>query len=351
MLFSKRPSSKRLSLKRNLVLMGTALSFSLTLSSAQAAEYDWKFQASETAGEVSFKIKQEWADRIETMTDGRVAIEIMPINSVVGPTETLEAVSAGILQGHITDPSYFSGQNPAFGMLGNLVGAWSDPNDFLAYMKHGGGEDLYNELVEPYGVHLIGAMTFPLESIPSTVPIKSLDDFKGLKIRAPQGMVYNIFERIGATPVNLPGSEVYTGLEKGVIDAADSTVLSNNDAMGLHSFAPYPLYPGFHSMPMNAISINKKIWDGLPEDLKVTLKTAFDAMAYDLVARLQAQDIKTLQKLKQDPDVHPFDLPDSERKKFRQAAEQEWKVWADKNDMTAKIYDSVTAFLRSRNLL
>lgn len=327
----------------SIVLMG--------LSAAQAAEYEWKFQASENSGEPSFKIKQEWTKKITTLTDGRVEIEVMPVNSVVGPTETLSAVSAGILQGHMTDPSYFSGQDPAFGMLGNLVGAWSDPYDFLEYMKYGGGEELYNELAEPYGTHLIATATFPLESIPSTVPIRTLADFKGLKIRAPQGMVYNIFERIGATPVNLPSSEVYTSLEKGLIDAADRTVLSNNDSTGLHAFAPYPLYPGFHSMPMVAVSINKAIWDDLPDDLKVTLETAFDGMAYDLIARLKQQDIETLQKLLEDPDVHPFDLPTEERKKFRQAAEKEWKVWAGKNEMTQKVYDSATAFLKSRNLL
>ncbi|WP_442486727.1 TRAP transporter substrate-binding protein [Halomonas litopenaei] len=320
-------------------------------ASAHAAEYEWTFQASETAGEPSFKIKQEWAERIGTMTDGRVAIEVLPINSVVGPTETLQAVSSGILQGHMTDPSYFSGQNPAFGMLGNLVGAWNDPYDFLEFMNNAGGEELYNELVEPYGAHLVAAATFPLESIPSTVAIESLEDFEGLKIRAPQGMVYNIFERIGATPVNLPGSEVYTGLEKGVIDAADSTVLSNNDAQGLHAFAPYPLYPGFHSMPMIAVSVNKDIWDGLPEDLQTTLETAFDAMAYDLIARLKAQDIEALARLQEDPEVHPFDLPDEERKAFRQAAEQEWQEWAGKNEMTQKVYDAATGFLTARGQL
>ena len=329
-----------------------AASIAITAAaSAQAAEYEWTFQASETAGEPSFKIKQEWAERIETMTDGRVAIEVLPINSVVGPTETLQAVSSGILQGHMTDPSYFSGQNPAFGMLGNLVGAWNDPYDFLEFMNNAGGEDLYNELVEPYGAHLVAAATFPLESIPSTVAIESLEDFEGLKIRAPQGMVYNIFERIGATPVNLPGSEVYTGLEKGVIDAADSTVLSNNDAQGLHAFAPYPLYPGFHSMPMIAVSVNKDIWDGLPEDLQTTLETAFDAMAYDLIARLKAQDIEALARLQEDPEVHPFDLPDEERKAFRQAAEQEWQEGAGKNEMTQKVYDAATGFLTARGQL
>ena len=104
-------------------------------------------------------------------------------------------------------------------------------------------------------------------------------------------------------------------------------------------------------MPMIAVSINKDIWDGLPEELQTTLKTAFDGMSYDLIARLKEQDIETLQRLQDDPDVHPFNLPEEERQKFRTAAEQEWQEWASENEMTQKIYDSATAFLRSRNLL
>ena len=128
-------------------------------------------------------------------------------------------------------------------------------------------------------------------------------------------------------------------------------MFATNQAQGLHEFAPYPLYPGFHSMPMIAVSINKEIWDGLPEDLQTTLEVAFDRMAYDMIARLSAQDIEVLQKLEQDPNVHPYNLPDEERKKFRQAAEQEWKEWAGRNEMTQKIYDSATSFLKARGQL
>ena len=177
---------------------------------AQAAEYEWTFQTSETSGEPQYEIKKEWAENVETMSGGRISIEILPVNAVVGPTETLQAVSAGILQGHLTDPSYFAGQNPAFGMMGNLVGAWGDPVEFLDYMNYAGGEEIYNELAEPYGVHLIGAAATGLETLVSSRPIRTVEDMEGLKVRAPQGMVYNIFERIGATPVNLPGSEVFT---------------------------------------------------------------------------------------------------------------------------------------------
>ncbi len=338
---------KRLTLGSAAVVLGGAL----TAQTAWAAEYEWTFQTSETAGEPQFEIKRQWAENVETMSGGRIAIEILPVGSVVGYDQTLTPVGSGILQGHLTDPSYFSGTNPAFGMFGNLVGAWGDPHEFLAYMKHAGGEELYNELAEPYGVHLIGAAATGLEAFVSSRPIRSVEDLEGLKLRAPQGMVYNIFEKAGATPVNLPSSEVFTALDKGVIDAADNTVFATNHQQGLHEFAPYPGYPGFHSLPMVAVSLNKEIWDGLPEDLKRILEVSVDDLAYDMVARLKALDLEAVRDARADPDITVVDMPADERAKFRRIAQEEWDVWAGKNDMTQRVYDSVVQFLGGRGLM
>ncbi|UYG08697.1 TRAP transporter substrate-binding protein [Halomonas sp. M4R1S46] len=318
---------------------------------AQAAEYEWTFQTSETAGEPQFEMKKAWADNVEQMSDGRIAIEILPVGAVVQANQTLQAVESGILQGHMTDPSYFTGRDPAFGMIGNLVGAWSDPYDFLDYMNNAGGEELYNKLVEPYGLHLIGAAATGLESLPSTKPIRSVEDMQGLKLRAPEGMVYNIFEAAGATPVNLPGSEVYTGLEKGVIDAADYTVFATNQSQGLHEFAPYPLYPGFHSLPMVSVSLNKEIWDSLPADLKAILETSVDDLAYEMVAELKTRDLEAVREARQNPDIEIIDLPAEERTKFRNIAKEEWATWAEKNEITGEFYESVVAYLENHNLL
>ncbi len=332
-------------------LLSAAVGLALLSQGALAADYEWTFQTSESAGEPQYKIKQQWAADIETMSGGRVHIEILPTGAVVPHNQTLDAVGSGILQGHLTDPSYFSGLNPAFSMLGNLVGAWGDPLEFLEYMQFGGGEALYNELVEPYNVHLIGAAATGLEAFVTKKPIRSVEDLKGLKVRAPEGMVYEIFAKAGAAPVNLPGSEVYTGLEKGVIDAADYTVFSTNHAQGLHQFARYPNYPGFHSLPMVAVSMNKQIWDGLPADIKTIMETATDALAYNLVFKLKARDLEAVKEARADPNIEVIDMPAEERKKFRNIAKQEWETWAKKNELTQKVYDSVVTFLTERNLM
>jgi TRAP-type C4-dicarboxylate transport system substrate-binding protein len=99
------------------------------------------------------------------------------------------------------------------------------------------------------------------------------------------------------------------------------------------------------------VSINKKIWDGLPPDLKAILVTATDALAYDLVFKLKKLDLAAVAEAKKDPTIEIVDMAPDERRKFRQIAQQEWANWAKRNAMTDKIYKSVTTFLAERNLL
>ena len=89
---------------------------------AAAKDYKLKFQSSDNSGNPNFVIQQEWAERVKKMTNGRITIEMLPVNAIVKHTETLDAISAGILDGHVTATSYFSGKDPAFGLLGNTVG-------------------------------------------------------------------------------------------------------------------------------------------------------------------------------------------------------------------------------------
>ncbi|NIA70799.1 TRAP transporter substrate-binding protein [Pelagibius litoralis] len=323
----------------------------LAAPAAFAADYDWTFQTSAQAGDNFFTIQQAWAERVGAMSGDRIKITVVPVGTVVAHTETLDAVGAGILQGHITDPSYFSGKDPAFAMLGNLVGAWSAPQQMFNYMNYGGGIELFNELVNPYGLQFLGASATGVESFLSSKPIYGVDDLAGIKMRAPEGMVQEVFAAAGAAPVNLPGSEVYTSLEKGVIDAADYTVFSTNHAQGMHKFANYPLYPGFHSMPVIDVSMNKAIYDDLPGDLKAILEVSVRDFAYDMINRLEAQNAIAVAEATADPNITVINWPDEERAKFRGIARSQWANWAERSEMAGKAYESVTSYLIEAGLL
>lgn len=326
-----------------------ALALILSSTSALAKE-EWKFQINVNAGDDEFRIAQEWAKSVGQKTNGEILIEVMPTGTIVGNNETLDAVGAGIIQGHITDPGYFSGKNPAFAVYGNMVGAWSDTSTFLDYMRNG-GEDGYNRLVEPYNVHLIRAGAVGVESLITKRRIEKLDDFKGLKVRAPEGMVSNAFKLVGAAPVNLPTSEVYTALEKGVIDAADYTVFATNYQQGYHKYAPFAIYPGFHSMPMKDISINKAIWDGLSNEHRRILEESVDSFTSQLIGDLQTKDEEQVAIAKQKADVTLTTLPAEELKKFRQIARAEWSAWRDRSPEAKEAVDSIQAYLQSKDLL
>ena len=339
------------SLKSGILTSLFALSVLSAPGAATAADYNWTFQTSETAGEPGFINKQKWAEHVEKMSGGRIEIEILPIGAVVPHTDTLDAVGSGILQGHLTDPSYFAGKDPAFAMMGNLVGAWSDPFELIGFMQSGGGHELYAELVEPYGVHFIGAAATEPEAFVSSVPIRTVEDLKGIKMRAPEGMVYEIFSKAGASPVALPGSEVFTALDKGVVQAADYTVFATNQSQGMNDVAHYPLYPGFHSLPLIDISMTKSIWDELPDDLKAILNASVDQFIFDHVYSVRKLDAAAVEEAKANPEIEIVNWSGDERAKFRRIAQQEWENWAGKNELTQRYYDAVVAYLKGRNQL
>lgn len=141
---------------------------------AAAQDFALRFQSSDPAGNPNFGLQSEWAESVATLTGGRVTVEMLPVNSIVQHTETQDAIAAGIIDGHITDTSYFAGKDAAFSLIANPVGAWSSPYEMFAFMQNGGGNELMQELVGPYGLHFIGATTPGLEAFISKVHLMAL---------------------------------------------------------------------------------------------------------------------------------------------------------------------------------
>lgn len=332
-------------------LAGTALAFALATSAAWSAEFDFKFQSSDPAGNPNYEMKQQWAERVGELSDGRISIEVLPVGSIVEYPETQDAIAAGILDGHITDTSYFAGKDPAFALIANPVGAYSSADQMLKFFREGGGKELMNELVEPYGLHFIGPATTGLEAFVSKVPVEGVEDLQGLKVRAPEGLVQEVFAAAGAAPVNLPSSEIFTSLDKGVIDAADYTVFSTNQAQGVHDVAKHPVYPGFHSLPLLEVSINKERWEALPDDLKQVMEESVRDFADRMVAELAARDEQAVAEAREKGDITIHDWSEEERAKFRAIAREQWAKVAERSPNAQKVFDRLTAHLQKEGLL
>lgn len=329
----------------------TALLAMSTASAAMAQDMTLRFQSSDPAGNPNFQLQKQWAESVSEKTDGAIEVEMLPVESIVAHNETQDAIAAGILDGHVTDTSYFAGKDAAFGLIANPVGAYSDPQEMLDFMEEGGGKELMNELLNPYGLQFIGATTPGLEAFVSKVPLEGVDDLQGLKVRAPEGLVQQVFAAAGASPVNLPGSEVFTSLDKGVIDAADYTVFSTNHAQGMHDVAQHPVYPGFHSMPLVEISMNKQKWDSLTDEQRAALEEAVREFAQMQIAALNEADKAAVEEAKASGDITIHDWSDEERAKFRQIAQGEWQTVAESSENAQKVYDTLTGYLQESGLM
>lgn len=334
---------------RLMVMSGVAISVMATGAFAQ--EFTFRIQSSDPAGNTNFLLQKEWAEMVKEKTAGRIEVEMMPVGTIVAHSETQDAVAAGILDGHFTDTSYFAGRDPAFGLIANPVGAWSSPQQMYDFMNSGGGKELMNEMLEPYGLHFVGATTPGLEAFVSKVPLDGVDDLKGLKLRAPEGMVQKVFAAAGAAPVNLPGSEVFTALDKGVIDAADYNTFSTNQAQGLHDIALHPVFPGFHSMPLIEVSVSLEKWNALPVDLQEALTTSVVEFAEYQAKSVNERDVEAAEAAKAGGKIIVHDWPAEERAKFRAIARSQWEDAAKASPNAQKVYDTLTTYLVKNGLM
>ena len=310
----------------------------------------WKVQSYWQSGTLPQEIFENFTARVGSLSAGRLKLEPLAVNMVVSPIESLDAVAAGVIEAQHGGIAYFTGKDAAFALLGDPQGGFETPYQMQQWMEFGGGNELARELYARYGGHFVGGVWYGQECLISKRPIRKLEEFRGVKIRAPQGIGQDIFQRLGAAPVNLPGSEVYTALERGVVDAADWGTLSMNEDLGYHRLAPYPTYPGFHSMPMADVVVNMNKWRALPDDLKAIVESAVRDFATEMIQRNELADRRVARDAAQ-RGFEPVDFSEEERRKFREISREVWQQYAARSPMAQRIYDSQVRFMRDIGLL
>lgn len=336
------------------ILTATAVAASLLAVTAIEAK-TLKLQASSKAGDWAHRFMTDnWAPKLKAMTGGALAVEVLPTKAVVPHRETIDAVANGILDGDLNAVSYFAGRDPAFAIIGDLIAGYDTVDQVRTFCMHGGGKEILQKLYDKYTkgrVHVIGCGPYAKEALVSKKEITTVDGLKGVKIRSPEGLAAEVFKRVGAAPVSLPFSEVYTALEKGLIDAADASAFVNNEAHGMHKIAKFPIYPGIHSMAVLQFIINKKVWDKLGKNGQTALEVWYSA-AYDAMRReADLQDRAIVEKYSQGSDVKVVDWAQGERDKFREISVKAWEDFAKKTPLAKEALDAHVAYMKKTGML
>jgi TRAP-type mannitol/chloroaromatic compound transport system substrate-binding protein len=330
----------------------------LGLAGPAVAQQTLKVQTSQSSGDFTFQyMSEEWAPKVEAMTGGELKLELLPTGSVVPYRETIDAVANGILDGDLTATSYFSGRDPVFAMIGDLIAGYDTVDQVQGFCEHGGGKEVLQKAMDEVtggNVHVIGCGPYAKEALVSKVPIRTVEDFEGVKIRSPEGLAAEVFRRAGASPVALPFSEVFTSLEKGIVDAADASAYVNNAQTGMHDIAKYPLYPGIHSMAVLQFTINQDTWDGLTDAQRAILDTWYDAAYNDLRRYADQKDQEMVQKDMAGEGVkgiEVIDWPQEERDKFRQIAVEAWQDYAAQSELAREAYEAHINYMMNIGLM
>jgi TRAP-type mannitol/chloroaromatic compound transport system substrate-binding protein len=309
----------------------------------------WRCQSMWSGAELTYKVFQDFCERLKTNTNGRLVIEPFAAGAVTGVFETLDAVSAGVLQAHSSWPGYFSGKDAGLAVISDFVFAYDHPHQAEAWFYYRGGLEMLRQAYAKYNVYPVGVSWWGVESIVSKKPIHKMEDFKGVKFRSPQGMTAEVLTKLGASIVVLPGGEVFSALDKGVVDAADWATISMNQRMGFHDIAKYPTKL-FHSMPVQEFTVNMAAWRALPDELKAIVSSTTREWTWDQIQRVAVDDVRVLKELAA-KGVKQDIWGGDEMQRLRALAQKTWDDWSKKTPLAKQSYDSQMAWLKDLGLV
>ena len=319
-----------------------------SLSSANTEEYKtykWRLVTSWPKNYPGLGMAPERiADLVEEMSNGQMQITVYGAGEQVPAFGVFDAVSSGSHQMGHSGGYFWKGKVPAaqfftsvpFGLTADEINAW---------VNRGGGLELWREIYEPFNIYPIPAGNTGTQMFGwFNKEINSLEDVRGLKMRIP-GIGGEVLKEAGGIPVTLPGGELFTALQTGVIDATEWVGPYNDLTFGFHQAAKYYYYPGWHEPgPMLELLINMDAWNSLPKHLQVIIETATKAVNQDTLDEYLARNNQALTELIEVHGVELRKLPDDVIEEFRAISNEILSDLAEEDEVIGKVYDSYIEF-------
>ncbi len=284
------------------------------------------------------------AARITAMSDGRLTVKVFAAGTMVPPLGVFDAVSQGSAEMGHTSAYYYQGKSKAFNFF-SAVPFGLTANELSAWIHYGGGQQLWDEGYAKFGLKPFYCGNTGVQMGGwFRKELKSLEDFKGLKMRMP-GLGGEVLRRIGATAENTAGGEIFAALSSGRIDATEWVGPWNDLAFGFYKIAKNYYWPGFHEPGTGfECSINKAKFDALPKDLQDIVATACRAEAEAMLSEFNRHNGDALKVLIEQHGVQLRRFPDDVMTAFAKASNEVLAELESADDLTKRTYQSFKKF-------
>lgn len=325
------------------------------IGTAKAKTTTWKIQTSWWNGVQGWPYFEKWCKTIIEKTGGELELKPFAGGAAVGTFEMLEATRSGVLDAMNWWTLYGAGRLPATVFLSSYPLGLRNPHEFDTFYYGMGGLEITREMYAKLGLMYVAPVHMGPNIIHSKTPLRSIEDFKGRKMRVPGGMVAELFTAAGAKTTLLPGSEIYPAMEKGTIDVTDVVGPAINYDMGLAQVAPYiSMGPaGFMSIyqPVDVMdfTVNMKRWNALSPQMKQFFELEVHHYSDLHHAFIQKLDFDAWEKFKK-AGTRVIRLQERDVEEFTKLAVPLWYKWANKDKTAARIFKIQLDYMMSGSL-
>jgi TRAP-type mannitol/chloroaromatic compound transport system substrate-binding protein len=286
---------------------------------------------------------QRFAESLSELSDGRLNVTYYASGERVKPFDSFDEVASGNAQMYHAADYYWKGKHPGwayftavpFGFVYSEINAW---------INWGGGQELWDELAGEFGLKCLTCGNTGVQMGGwFRKEINSADDLKGLKMRIP-GLGGDVMAKLGASPVSLPGSQIYENLMSGAIDATEWVGPWNDSYMKFYEAAKYYYFPGMHEpASMLAVGMNKSWWDGLSKTDQALIKAAAHQENDRMMSEYNAKNGAALDKLISEQGIQVREFNDDVYDAFGEAAEEVFEEVRAHSDLANRIHESFVA--------
>ena len=325
------------------------------IGTAKAKTTTWIIQTSWWNGVQGWPYFEKWCKTIIEKTGGELELKPFAGGAAVGTFEMLEATRSGVLDAMNWWTLYGAGRLPASVFLSSYPLGLRNPHEFDTFFYGMGGLEITRELYAKLGLFYVAPIHMGPNIIHSKTPLRTIEDFKGKKMRVPGGLVAELFTAAGAKTTLLPGSEIYPAMEKGTIDVTDVVGPAINWDMGLGQVAKYISMgpPGFMSIyqPVDVMdfTVNMDRWNALSPQMKQFFEMECHVYSDMHHAFIQKLDFDAWDKFTK-AGVKVIRLQQRDVEEFTKLAVPLWFKWANKDKTAARIFKIQLDYMMSGSL-